>query len=173
MTTINTVKSLAKKLLNKTFTIPVGMDNVDICVANHGYIFKFDNSKVRFGLCHYTLKEISLSKPICENNLDKLNTEIKNVILHEIAHAIDHIIFGKSDGHGKRWKSIAKHIGCTGERCYNVEDINHPKSKYTLKCNKCGNELPMYKKPQVSKSCRCNPNKGYSEDYKFEVIQNY
>jgi predicted SprT family Zn-dependent metalloprotease len=43
-----------------------------------------------------------------------------NTVLHEAAHAIEFLTTGRS-GHGPRWQSIARSIGCTGDRCMSVE----------------------------------------------------
>ena len=43
-----------------------------------------------------------------------------NTILHEAAHAIEFLTTGRS-GHGPRWQSIARSIGCTGDKCMTLE----------------------------------------------------
>jgi hypothetical protein len=39
-----------------------------------------------------------------------------DTVLHEAAHAVEYILYGKSD-HGPRWKDIARRIGCSSDRC--------------------------------------------------------
>ena len=59
--------------------------------------FQFDHSKVRFGKCNYTKKEISLSRHLVQLNSE---AEVRDTILHEIAHALA----PRGAGHLKRLK---------------------------------------------------------------------
>ena len=47
--------------------------------------FKLDRSKVCFGKCYYSKKQISLSRYLVELNDEE---EVRDTILHEIAHAL-------------------------------------------------------------------------------------
>src|SRR5436190_12975378 len=76
--------------------------------------FKFDRSKVSFGKCHYGKKQISVSRYLVELNGED---EVRDTILHEIAHALA----PRGAGHGTAWRSVAKSIGCNGRRCYGAE----------------------------------------------------
>lgn len=58
------------------------------------YRFEFDNAKRRFGRCSYRPRFITLSKRLVL--LNDYET-VKNVILHEIAHALT------SPGKGHNW----------------------------------------------------------------------
>lgn len=62
------------------------------------------------GQCRYKSKTIFLQPTYVELNTD---SEIRNTILHEIAHALM-----PKHGHNKFWKRKAIEIGCTGERHY-------------------------------------------------------
>lgn len=86
--------------------------------------FEFNGGKKMLGVCHhYGLKDangrmiripskIELSKHYVQL-LPK--DEIRDVILHEIAHAL---ALGKGErGHGYMWKTIARTIGAKPERC--------------------------------------------------------
>ena len=64
----------------------------------------------RAGQCSWTKKEISLSAKYVELNS---MTEIRNTILHEIAHALR-----PKHGHNKFWRKTALEIGCNGSRTY-------------------------------------------------------
>ena len=76
----------------------------------NGWKLKFDESRSHLGLCKYSEKTIYLSILYTEINDNKV---IRNTILHEIAHALA----GSRNGHNRIWRTIAKSIGCTGERC--------------------------------------------------------
>ena len=84
--------------------------------------FTFDRSKVRFGKCNYRRKQISLSTFLVELNGED---EVRDTILHEIAHALA----PRGAGHGPVWKSLALSIGCNGRRCFGQEVVR-PAPKY-------------------------------------------
>ena len=54
--------------------------------------FKFDNAKIRFGVCRYSKKEITVSLLLSVSNEWK---HVEDVILHEIAH----VLAGTGNGH--------------------------------------------------------------------------
>ena len=179
MTTLNTVQDLAIQLMSKTFKVKAKGWTYDLSALDIGYYFEFNNRKRAFGVCNYVKKVINLSQPLCEANLDKLDTQITDTILHEIAHAFCVHIYGTQlgRGHDWRWKSIAVQIGCNGERCYDIHEVNHTQSKYTYVCKKCGRETPRHKKPKRLQACGkcCNQyNFGkFSHDYVLELRVNY
>lgn len=72
---------------------------------------KYDRSKARYGSCDERKKTISLSKIHAKFATD---SEFKNTVLHEIAHAIA----GHAAGHGKEWKRVAQELGCDAKRCH-------------------------------------------------------
>lgn len=74
------------------------------------YTLNFNQHKRSFGICYYgKIKKIELSEFLCKNMKEK---EVKDTILHEMAHAIDAGIRGHSN-HDKEWKKIASEIGAT------------------------------------------------------------
>ena len=116
-----------------------------------GWSFKFDRSVSRFGVCRYNKKirrfgvwtiipvnTISLSAPLTVRNGE---AEVKDTILHEIAHAIA----GHKAGHGLAWKVVAARIGARPIRCYESAKVEQPKGKYTCTCKHCGASFPVYK----------------------------
>jgi len=117
--------------------------------------FKFDQAVRRFGCCKYRYKTITLSAPITEINDESV---VRNVILHEIAHAL----VGRGHGHGIVWKRKAVEIGCTGDRCYNPKEVNTPQSKYIAVCPKCEH---VHKKHRMTGSRRSSC--GYCSGGKF------
>ena len=93
-----------------------------------GWSFSFDRAKRRAGSCKFSKKEITLARAYAEQEDFK---EIKNTILHEIAHAL----VGPRHGHNEIWKQKALEIGCDAERCHYVV---FSKPKYKLTCiNRC------------------------------------
>tara|TARA_R110001592_G_scaffold241737_1_gene502205 strand:- start:32 stop:535 length:504 start_codon:yes stop_codon:yes gene_type:complete len=141
--------------------------------------FAFNNAKRTFGQCAYGRKYgrpyhmIMLSKPMVVLNSEE---QVRETILHEIAHALDVEKRGYSS-HDYKWNAIARSIGCTGERCYDSNLVEQPKSKYSLICNSCKREVPAYRKPKRKKACgvccRKYNNGKYSEDYVMNLNQNY
>ena len=122
-----------------------------------GWSLKFDNAKRRFGVCRYRSKVISLSIPLVRlNGLD----EVKDTILHEIAHAIA----GHKAGHGAKWRAVCVAIGARPERCYDGKTLNTPPAKYTATCKGCDTIHKRHRKPKMGSACgQCcagtyNPN---------------
>ena len=156
MNTIYDLKELANQLLEKTYTFSAkGLIHSVSPKHNLNYIFTFDNAKRRLGRCNYTNRIISMSRPICLENLDKINGKLTDTILHEIAHALCVYAYGIVDGcgHVQNWVNIAKQIGCDGERCYDSDVVIPTKSKYTLVCPNCPRETPKHRKPKRTYSC--------------------
>jgi len=122
--------------------------------------FFLDNAKVRFGLCNYTKKTISISKYLAKLNQEK---EVKDTILHEIAHAL----VGRENNHNKIWKKKAQQIGCSATRCYQAEDIITPPQKYTAYCLHCKFTFQAQKKRKIAcgKCCRQYNQGKYCSDY--------
>ena len=116
--------------------------------VHHEWSFKFDRSKVCFGKCNYSKKQISLSRYLVELNDEK---EVRDTILHEIAHALA----PRGAGHGPAWRSVAVSIGCNGTRCYGSEVVRpHPKFKGT--CPSC--KLVIYRHRRAEIACaKCTP----------------
>lgn len=87
------------------------------------------------GSCHYRFGQASMIR-YAEWLLqpDVPWEHVENTVRHEVAHAI----VGPGKGHGREWKTAAKSIGCTGDRCYSRELGEHaPKARYVADC-KCG-----------------------------------
>ena len=79
-----------------------------------GWRFEFDQAKRRAGICRHHHRVIGLSAPITRLHPEP---EVRDTILHEIAHAIA----GPRAGHGPTWVATARRIGCSGERCVSDE----------------------------------------------------
>ncbi len=131
MKTLTQIEALAIDLMNQ-----------------HGlydWSFAWSKAKRINGTCSHRKKQIRLSailSPI--RNI----TEVKNTILHEIAHAL----VGSGHGHDYVWFNKAIEIGCNGQRCSNDKvDIQ---AKYEANCD-CGRVHKAHRRPKRSKSCIC------------------
>ena len=177
MGTLNEIRELVAELMSTEFTILAKGITYKLSAKEIGYRFEFNNRKRAFGVCNYSKKVIFLSLPLCSENLDKIHTNIRNTILHEIAHAFSVHIYGYNGrGHGPSWKLIALQIGCNGQRCFDASAINKPTSKYTLVCDTCGTESPQHRKSKLtyacSKCCRQYNNGRFSNEYKLRYVVN-
>jgi len=74
----------------------------------------FDQAKRRAGVCRYASRQISLSAPLTRLHPVR---EVRDTILHEIAHAL----VGPRHGHDAVWRATAVRIGCTGRRCTSAD----------------------------------------------------
>lgn len=115
-------------------------------MVEHGlteWTFKFDSARRRLGLTSFHTKTISLSKGLTFLNPE---AQVRNTILHEIAH----VLVGSGHGHDNVWRSKAISIGCNGERTTNAVVKVAP--KYTIKCTHCGGTWGAFRK-QTLENC--------------------
>jgi predicted SprT family Zn-dependent metalloprotease len=118
------------------------------------WVFQFDRAKRRAGLCTHRDKIISLSYIFVLRNDDG---EIKECILHEIAHALA----GPGIGHGPVWRQICRQIGCRPVRCYDSAKVDMPVGRYLAVCPGCQREFRRHRRPRCQRYCRrCGPERG-------------
>lgn len=115
---LNEVETLARELMDKH-----GFESVP---------FKFDGGLRRFGRYReYRGRPelISLSRHWATRRPE---SDVRNTILHEIAHAIA----GAAAGHGPKWKAAALAVGARPERCSSIplEETNKL-AKYHVYCD--------------------------------------
>ena len=120
------------------------------------YTIEYTQSKSILGACNDTKKTIKLSVPYI-----LLNTKetVKNIILHEIAHAIA----GNENNHNWKWQKVAKQIGSTGSRLASQETIS-PTRQYEYTCPICQQKIYRYRKftkLACGKCCRCQLYSSY------------
>jgi predicted SprT family Zn-dependent metalloprotease len=165
---INHVEIIAKLLIEHEWEV----DGVRVNIYEKGYKFKWDKKAVRrFGQCRYSKREIGLSLKPTEANYKEYAWKVQDTILHEIAHAIEMILY-HTKGHREDWKRIAKQIGCDGKMYYDQSKINCVRTKWSLKCPVCNRVSPRVRKPKNPCSCgTCTST--YDPRYKMELIQNY
>ena len=122
-------------------------------LLDHGWSFEYDNAKRRFGVCMYGSKVIGLSKLLVAANDE---TQVRDTILHEIAHAL----VGVGHGHDKVWKKMCVKIGAKPERCYSSEDTNIIAGKYRAVCGGCGKTFDRHKRVPKGRrhACLCQSN---------------
>lgn len=117
--------------------------------------FEFDRAKRRVGCCKHRIQTITLSYHYCTRGNSVV--DIKDTILHEIAHALA----GPGAGHGPKWKAICRQIGARPVRCYG-EQVNMPKGRYKATCGGCNKAFHRHRRPKGrGYYCRaCGPSKG-------------
>lgn len=123
-----------------------------------GWTFQFDRAKRRFGQCRYGIRTISLSGPLVALNSEE---QVRNTILHEIAHAL----VGPGHGHDYVWRAKARAIGCDGLRCYESEAVARPPAAWAGTCPSCSKTVGRHRltdKAQRSACSACcnNHNRG-------------
>ena len=106
------------------------------------WTLKFNNAIRAFGRCSFKKFEIGLSRKLVELNNEK---EVKDTILHEIAHAL----VGPRNGHNYIWRIKAIEIGCNGERTYKDNVVTPPK-KFIGTCPECKREIFRSRRTRIS-----------------------
>jgi len=140
-----------------------------------GWVFRFDNAKVRFGRCNHTRKLITLSKPLAMANAVSHTDKIIDTILHEIAHAItrERYPHRKMSAHGYEWQSVCIEIGAKPEARYDGSKIDQVKGKYAYVCPNCGRIEYFFKRLKRKHGCIscCNKYNGgkFSYDYALKL----
>lgn len=94
--------------------------------------------------------------------------EVKDTILHEIAHAL----VGCHQGHNWIWRQKAIEIGCNGERTTKLDVVNQIRYKYKAECPCCGNVTGMSRKPKRNYWCKCT-NRTFRQEDKLVWEQQY
>jgi predicted SprT family Zn-dependent metalloprotease len=116
-------------------------------MSEHGlteWQFRFNSNKRRAGVCRYPSRgkpgRIELSKHyVLRNPAD----EVRDTILHEIAHAL----VGHGHGHDEVWKAKCVEVGARPERCYG-EEVEMPKGRWRATCGGCGREHDRHRRPK-------------------------
>lgn len=109
------------------------------------WCFKFDHSTRRAGCCSYRNKTISISFELARN---ASASDIRDTILHEIAHAL----VGKKHNHDTVWQTKAREIGCSGERCHRM--VFSPPRYHVTCANGCWTHTAERRNPSlVCRTC--------------------
>ena len=102
----------------------------------HTWTVRMSNMKNTLGHCSYTKKEITLSRLFVSSSP---SDEVKETILHEIAHAL---VGPKVKAHGLQWKLTALRIG-----------VHNPKAK--KRTNKTHSQMIEATRRPASYILRC------------------
>ncbi|MFV0463035.1 MAG: SprT-like domain-containing protein [Nostocoides sp.] len=110
---------------------------------------RLDRAKTRAGVCRYRERVIGLSGPMTRLHSPQ---EVRDTILHEIAHALA----GPEHGHDEVWKATAASIGCSAQRCVPA-DVPRPVGTWRGVCP-AGHVVTRHRRPARVQSCsRCSP----------------
>ena len=115
-------------------------------LAQHGldWQVKADHARRRAGACHHAKKTITLSRVLLPLYPKEA---VRNVILHEIAHALA----GARAGHGPKWKKIATQLGAS-PRAKLPASLPTAPAPWIGRCP-AGHESPRYRRPTQVLSC--------------------
>jgi len=125
------------------------------------WIFKFDrglkragSTQVKRNITSEQLK-ITLFKTL---TLNRSEDEVKNTILHEIAHAKQYELRGTIYGHDEDWKRIFLSLGGDGEKYFNNKEAVQKNYKWIAYCSKCNKNVGgWFRKPKriclIHKNC--------------------
>lgn len=104
------------------------------------------NAKRQLGLCRYKDKRIVFARRLLESGDDAL---IKDVILHEVAHALA----GPQAKHGPAWKRIAIAIGANPKSRTEAGSLAPAPAPWVGTCPACGATRELYRPPRRVVSC--------------------
>ena len=116
-------------------------------IAEHGlhdWTLVFDRAKQRAGICRYGTKQIGLSAPLTALHPE---AEVRDTILHEIAHALA----GPRHGHDAVWRATARRIGSSGQRCMS-SDAPRVEGDWVGTCP-AGHRVTRHRRPERPSSC--------------------
>jgi predicted SprT family Zn-dependent metalloprotease len=113
-----------------------------------GWTFGFDRAVRRAGACHYSRRQITLSRSITELNQW---SDVEDTIRHEIAHAL---VGPRVRAHGPEWKTMAIKVGATPQRCA-PDSTKTPPGKWQATCLCTGRVYHRQKTPPSWKMYWC------------------
>jgi predicted SprT family Zn-dependent metalloprotease len=109
-----------------------------------GWEFGLNTNVRRAGVCFYPRGgepgRIELSAHFVERNGDD---EVRDTILHEIAHAL----VGPGHGHDRVWRAKCRAIGARPEACYD-ESVDMPEGKWHAECPGCRQTFSRHRRPK-------------------------
>ena len=113
-----------------------------------GWQIVADRAKTRAGVCRFGRRQIGISAPLTTLHDE---AEVRDTILHEIAHAL----VGPEHGHDEVWRAKAIEIGSSGERCVRA-DAPRVAGDWVGRCP-AGHERSRHRAPTRLMSCgRCS-----------------
>ncbi len=118
-----------------------------------GWSYALNRRKRSLGLCRYTARRIELSVYFVLHHPEQ---QVREVILHEIAHALA----GHAAAHGPRWRAICQTIGARPKRC---SDARMPAGRWNATCPACRRQYNRIRRPFRNRryNCpQCGPEQG-------------
>ncbi len=110
-----------------------------------GWRLVFDNARTRAGVCRSDRQEIGLSRYLTDLYSPD---QVREAVLHEIAHAL----VGPGHGHDRKWRTVARRIGCSGQRCMPA-DAPRVDGTWVGVCA-AGHRTTAHRRPVRVRSCR-------------------
>ena len=105
----------------------------------------YDSARSRVGQCDFTNKTLSFSRHLVSRGTPE---QMREIILHEIAHALA----GPRCGHGLTWRDIARQIGCSGQRC---QDMELAPARWTFCCPRGCWSRQCFRRSRISNRAKC------------------
>lgn len=131
-----------------TFAYVLGTDLLATYGLSPEWTLAFDRAKMRAGLTNFQTKTITLSEYMIRAASEQ---DVRNILLHEIAHAL----VGPYHGHDDVWRAKALEIGCDGCTYHGLGSFAEP--LWTLDCP-CGNthltRHVLHKESMASYACK-------------------
>lgn len=110
-------------------------------LIQNGWTFHWIRAVRAFGRCSWMRRRILLSRPMTQINSEY---EVRDTILHEIAHALA----GPDAHHGDAWKRQAREIGARPETCYSTSQVMTIPQKWVATCPGCGIDIHRHRRPR-------------------------
>ena len=138
-----------------------------------GWTIKFNGRiKRAVGKCKPRKKRIDLAKTYFVDHESAIDEEqLKDVILHEVAHALDFERRGTSD-HSRKWKRVAREVGANPSRTTKLpEEIKKAVADWKRECPKCGWTALYHSKPTAKgKICPDCHESWHPREEKLEYV---
>lgn len=135
---INEIYALAYKLMREH-----GLDK-------EGWTFDLSQTQRRIGDCYYDKKLIRFS---INYLLKSSDAQIRDTILHEIAHAL---VGPDVKSHGYEWQYKAMQVGAEPYACDRTgRAISTSKPNYLMRCPSCDRQWERYRMRQRNLGSKC------------------